>query len=230
VLTNDGQTAHNTQNNDAILRGPQDKYCVITQALSAMSFNEDSFFMKTNTSPISILVIIIIFLISIFLSCNQRYSEKKMSESQRPVGSALKDSTPTTVFVNPTGTYIFRDEIAREDTGITLDYKNEIRALLLDSNTVVISFFFCEGPPAYNHGYFLDTLGYRNNIAVYTCPEEDTTCILTLTFSKDQVVSYEKTADYNWGCGFGHGVVANGTFDKTSSAPPDMRELLMNDK
>jgi hypothetical protein len=126
-----------------------------------------------------------------------------------------------TSFIDPTGTYVLIDEIATDDTSKTVEYKNEVRVRLLDSSTVIVGFFFCQGPPAYNFGCFLDTLLYSKNTTVYTCPEFDSSCILTLTFSKDKVISKEQTEDYNWGCGFGHGVVANGIFEKTSNSAPD---------
>ena len=121
--------------------------------------------------------------------------------------------------IDPTGTYKL-DSKLRKIGQETYGNGGEIRVNMLNDSTIVVGFYFQNGAPSYNMGFFYDTLEYRNSKAIYRCDDDDSTCALTLTFTKDAVVSNEKTQDYNWGCGFGHGVVANGYFRKVSSSMP----------
>lgn len=45
-------------------------------------------------------------------------------------------------------------------------------------------------------------------------------------FRKDGILVKEQTADYNFGCGFGHAVVADGFYKKISNKEPTLREPL----
>jgi hypothetical protein len=78
---------------------------------------------------------------------------------------------------------------------------------------------------SYSSGSFYDTLHYQNNTAVYGPTEYDSTCKVILTFYPNRVVVDEQTADFNNGCGFGHGVVANAVFRKKSSRRPTQKEM-----
>ncbi len=120
---------------------------------------------------------------------------------------------------DPTGTYdLIADTTMSE--GERFGYAGQIRVILMAPTQVAIGFGIDKGAPSYNSGGFVDTLDYLNHIAVYKCPEFDSTCAITLTFTKDGIQSSEQTDDFNSGCGFGHAVVANGYFRKTSSTRP----------
>jgi hypothetical protein len=149
-----------------------------------------------------------LFLFLLFLVCSCSKPENKKSIATKP-----------DTFINPTGHYELESEIKQigEDR---YGYSGEIRVKLLEGKRIAVGFYMDKGAPSYNSGSFLDTLAYDDSIAIYRPLEFDSTCALTLLFSKNGVLSTEQTADYNSGCGFGHAVVANGFFKKISSDAP----------
>jgi hypothetical protein len=58
----------------------------------------------------------------------------------------------------------------------------------------------------------------------------DTSCKITFDFGKKGVLVNEETEDFNSGCGFGHAVVADGFYKKTSSKMPLLRQPLTGEK
>ena len=129
-------------------------------------------------------------------------------------------------FLNPTGEYKLRAQKQKID-GKWYGYEGAIAVKLLSHSRLVMNFYVCKGYPSYNSGSFTDTLIYRNNRAVYTCPDDcDTSCRITFRFRPRGVQVIEQTADYNSGCGFGHAVVADGCYDKTSPAIPGRKRLM----
>jgi hypothetical protein len=149
-----------------------------------------------------------LFLFLIFLVCSCSKPDKQKSITTKP-----------NIFINPTGRYELESDTERigEDR---YGYSGEIRVKLLEGNRIAVGFYIDKGAPSYNSGSFLDTLAYDDSIAVYRPLEDDSTCALSLLFSKKGVLSTEQTADYNSGCGFGYAVVANGFFKKISSDAP----------
>ncbi len=119
--------------------------------------------------------------------------------------------------IDPTGTYELVEYNNR--TGKDLHILGEIRVKRVAPNRIKMAFEITMPAPAYNQGYFRKDLKYRSNRAVYT-DDYDKSCRITFAFSKNTVAVDEKTADFNNGCGFGHAVVAEGTFKKTSNKPP----------
>ena len=87
-----------------------------------------------------------------------------------------------------------------------------------------------KGAPSYNSGSFIDTLIYKNNMAIYTDPVIDSSCKITFTFNKSGVLVKEEANDFNSGCGFGHAVVADGFYKIISRKVPILREPLTGDK
>ena len=124
-----------------------------------------------------------------------------------------------TNFINPTGTYKLNSKTTVKN-GDTYGYFGDIDVKLLDSSRITISFFICKGAPSYNMGTFVDTLTYRNNVAIHKTPEDDTTCIIKFTVTKKGITVEQHQADLNFGCAFGHAVFANGFYKKTSSKVP----------
>ena len=87
---------------------------------------------------------------------------------------------------------------------------------MLKHSAIAVSFYICKGAPSYNSGSFIDTLVYKNNQAIYTASEYDSTCTVTLIFSSKGTSVKQYQSNINNGYGFGNGVVANGFFKKTS--------------
>lgn len=56
--------------------------------------------------------------------------------------------------------------------------------------------------------------------------EIDSTCRIQFTFTSKGVTVIEQTADFNFGCGFGHAVVADGFFKKVSGEQPEFTDHL----
>lgn len=127
-------------------------------------------------------------------------------------------------FVNPTGSYKL-DSKTTVKQGDTYGYFGDIDVKLLDSSRIAMSFFVCKGAPSYNMGSFIDNLTYKNNIAIHTTPEDDTTCRINFIFTKKGITVDQHQADLNFGCGFGHGVFADGFYKKTTSKVPVIIDL-----
>jgi hypothetical protein len=130
-------------------------------------------------------------------------------------------------FINPTGTYSYGNQKPSED-GEIYGYFGEVKVIMIDSLKIAIDFYVCKGALSYNSGSFVDTLDYKNNTALYRT-ESDSTCLIIFEFDKLNVNVEEKTADYNFGCGFGHGVVASGQFKKESDKTPKIGEVSSDD-
>ena len=131
---------------------------------------------------------------------------------------------PTIYFTNPTGSYKLVSKTTVKH-GDTYGYFGDIDVKLLDSSRIAISFFVCKGAPSYNQGSFVDTLTYKQNIAIHTTPEDDTTCRITFRFGNKGVTVEQYQADLNFGCAFGHGVFADGFYKKVSSKVPVIRDI-----
>jgi hypothetical protein len=122
-------------------------------------------------------------------------------------------------YIDPTGTYNLNVKTKKKGEDI-YGYSGQIQVKKLTNDKIVMTFGVNKGAPSYNSGSFVDTLVYKNNIAIYTDPTTDTTCRITFTFNKNGVLVKEQTNDFNSGCGFGHAVVADGYFKRVSSKTP----------
>ena len=130
--------------------------------------------------------------------------------------------------MNPTGTYElgnFNPDLEKETTG----YFGLIQVKRFAKNKIVMTFMINKGAPSFNSGSFVDTLEYKSDRAIYKNTEFDPSCEITFDFSVNGVTVKEKTDDYNSGCGFGHAVVANGFFQKTSYKKPILREPITDE-
>jgi hypothetical protein len=130
----------------------------------------------------------------------------------------------TSNFINPTGSYKL-DSRTTVKNGDTYGYFGDIDVKLLNNSRIAISFFVCIGAPSYNMGTFVDTLTYKNNVAIHTTPEDDTTCRIKFSFSKKGITVEQHQADPNFGCAFGHAVFADGFYRKTSSKVPVIADI-----
>jgi len=137
--------------------------------------------------------------------------------------SAYGQAKSPTVFINPTGTYKLGNRIAEKD-GDTYGYFGEIKVKLLPKSKIAITLFVCKGAPSYNSGTIWDTLTFKNSKALCTTPDDDSTCKITFRFKKNGVSVDQQQANLNFGCGFGHGVFADGYYRKISSKIPVINE------
>lgn len=118
----------------------------------------------------------------------------------------------TKTFYNPTGTYNLISK-KKVKNGETHGYSGEVHVELLDLAHIAVSFYVNKGAPSYNSGSFLDTLDYKSRVAIYKT-EKDTSCKITFLFSKKGVSVDEVAENYNYGCSFGHAIVATGSIEK----------------
>lgn len=131
--------------------------------------------------------------------------------------------------INPTGTYKLDSKTEKID-GEVYGYTGNIQVKMIKNDLIVMTFEVNKGAPSYNMGAFVDTLSYKNNIAIYTAPEDiDSTCNISFKFDNKGVTVVEKTENYNTGCGFGYAVVADGFYKRTSSKVPKLIEPLTGD-
>ncbi len=141
----------------------------------------------------------------------------------------LTGFTVQTKYLDPTGTYKL-DSNTKIKNGETYGYSGQIQVKKISAEKIVMTFIVDKGAPSYNSGSFVDTLKYTDNRAIYTIPEADISCKITFDFNEKGIIVKEETADYNSGCGFGHAVVANGHYQKTSNKIPILTEPLTGEK
>lgn len=122
-------------------------------------------------------------------------------------------------YIDPTGTYNLVSKTTKIGDDIYGRF-GEIKIIALSKNKIVMNYFICKGAPSYNNGGLLDTLDYNNNTAIYTCVEYDKSCEISFCFNETSVTVKEETNNVNYGCGFGHAVVADGVYKKTSDKIP----------
>jgi len=131
-------------------------------------------------------------------------------------GFIIKDG-----YIDPMGTYVL-DQKTKKVGEEVYGYFGEIQVVKLKADKILMNFSICKGAPSYNSGSFLDTLLYKNNRALFTDPDVDSSCVITFDFTAKGITVKEETDDYNFGCGFGHAVIADGFFKKTSSKKPEI--------
>jgi hypothetical protein len=141
----------------------------------------------------------------------------------------LTGFTAQTTLLDPTGTYHLVSRTKKKN-GEVYGYTGQIQVKKISAERIVMTFEVNKGAPGYNSGSFVDTLLYKNNRAIYTDPESDTTCKITFEFEKKGVSVKEETADYYWGCGFGHAVVATGYYRQISNKTPVLTRPLTGEK
>jgi hypothetical protein len=132
-------------------------------------------------------------------------------------------------YVDPTGTYKLKNRINKKK-GEIYGYFGQIQVKKINAEKIVMTFEVNKGAPSYNSGSFVDTLIYKENKAIYRDTQSDSTCKIIFNFDKKGIIVIEETANYNWGCGFGHGVVADGFYKKSSSKPPILTQPLTGEK
>ncbi len=134
-----------------------------------------------------------------------------------------------TPFLDPTGTYQL-DSKTKKRNGEIYGYTGQIQVMKLNQEEIIMTFIVNKGAPSYNSGSFVDTIPYKNNQSIYTCPEYDSTCKITFNFNEKGVNVWLETKKYNQGCGFGHAVDANGYYKKISTKTPILKDPLTGEK
>ncbi len=134
--------------------------------------------------------------------------------------------TQNTKHINPSGTYTLNAHI-RNQENIYGSY-GDLQIKLIESNSIVVSLFYCKGEPSYNSGSFIDTITYINNISHYI-PNLDSLCTLSFYFTDSNVYINQKS-DVNVGaCGFGYGVYIDDIYNKASSESPIIKDFLTDE-
>ncbi len=128
-------------------------------------------------------------------------------------------------FINPTGTYSYNGKTIKKN-GETYGKFGTIKVKLLKDSKIAISLYVCKGAQSYNSGSFVDTLLYKNNTALYATFENDSTCKIVFTFKLKSLKVAQTQANLNNGCGFGHGVFADGNYRKISFRTPIISDPL----
>lgn len=134
-----------------------------------------------------------------------------------------------TLYLDPTGTYKLENK-TKKKKGDIYGYSGQIQVIKISTDKIVMTFEVEKGAPSFNSGSFVDTLTYKDNKAIYTNLEADSTCKITFVFSNKEITVKEETADFNSGCGFGHAVVADGFYKQISNKPPILTEPLTGEK
>lgn len=129
---------------------------------------------------------------------------------------------PVPPLIDPTGSYMLDSDTTVKD-GEIYGYFGEIKVKPLSKNRIVVRLSVNKGAPSYNSGSFIDTLKYEDNKAIYT-PEDDSTCKIQFSFAVVGVTVTQEQKDPNFGCGFGHGVFADGFYKRTSMEIPVIEE------
>jgi len=132
-------------------------------------------------------------------------------------------------YIDPTGTYDLVSKITQKGNDF-YGYSGQIQVKVLSKEKIIMTFDVNKGAPTYNSGTFIDTLEYFNNKAIYKTPVFDPSCEINFTFSNKGVTVKEKTKNINCGCGFGHAVVADGFYSKSSSTIPVLKDPATGDE
>ncbi len=131
-------------------------------------------------------------------------------------------------YIDPTGTYKLNN-IYKKDGDDEYGYSGLIQVKKINQKKIVMTFEVNKGAPSYNSGSFVDTLDYKENKAIFRDNKFDLTCKVIFDFRRKGINVIQETEDNNWGCGFGHGVVADGFYKKISSKTPILKVPLTDE-
>lgn len=135
-------------------------------------------------------------------SGTSEYSSESSSDNDAQARGLIEDVS---------GTYIMGDQEGTEGGGY-------LAIQQLDDNQLKFELDLNNGAPNYHSGTAYGTITRDGNVAVYTTSEYamgGESCAISFVFEPDQV-GVEQKQGSDMACGFGQGVIANGTFKKTS--------------
>jgi len=132
-------------------------------------------------------------------------------------------------YIDPTGTYELDSKTEKKGEDI-FGYSGKIQVKKIKQDKIIMTFMICKGAPSYNSGSFVDTLDYNKNTVIYKTLDFDPSCLIKFDFNNKGIFVKETTNDLNSGCGFGHAVVADGFFKKTSSSEPLLKDPMTDEE
>ncbi len=135
--------------------------------------------------------------------------------------SAISFSSHPTNFIDPTGTYILKGKVQKNEI---VTHSGELRVKLLNKNKVALSFFISKGYPGYEFGSFTDTVSYDETFATYRSTR-DKDCNIVFFFSPTSAETQLVYSDPHCSCGFAKGVMISTVFEKKSSDEPVIQDL-----
>ena len=131
-------------------------------------------------------------------------------------------------YVNPTGEYKLNTKTIKKN-GETYGYFGDMKVVTLSKDKILISFFVCKGAPSYNSGSFVDTLEYKNNVAIYKSDSiSDPSCNMKMVFTQKGVDVELKSDNPNFACGFGQAVDSQGFYKRVKGKIPRKEEILLD--
>ncbi len=105
----------------------------------------------------------------------------------------------------------------QKKNGEVYGYTGSLQIKRIAKNKHVIVIYACKGAPSYNSGVLIDTVEYNTDNIICTCTC-DSSCKIQIRFKGNKAFVEHNAGDYNFSCGFGHGVVATGTYKKSGKA------------
>lgn len=133
------------------------------------------------------------------------------------LGFSIQVTYAQTKYVNPEGYYELVSKV-KYDSSEVYGRFGTINVKSISSTQLYFELDINRGAPSYNNGFAADTLEYKNNQVVFTT-DSDSSCVLTLTFSKRGITLIQKADDVNMSCGFGHAVYAEGFYKRKKGTP-----------
>jgi hypothetical protein len=94
-----------------------------------------------------------------------------------------------------------------------------IKILAIDEKSLRFDLEIVGKAPAHNQGTMEGTASYVGNVATIATTEFGDSCIITLTFQEDRIIA-QTLAGRAGGCGFGHNVWADGTYQLVDDLDP----------
>ena len=151
----------------------------------------------------------LLLLLTLTWTCNcSDETEEVPTESSAPT-----QTPPTPVVIPVTGTYT----LDRGEGGTA-----ELRVQQLDAETVRYALEVVGGAPSFNQGYYANQTSIDDDHRFYITPTEDCRIAVQLTEAGAQIST--ETGDAA-DCGFGNRVLADGTYQRTSTRAPFLPAL-----
>ena len=137
-------------------------------------------------------------------------------------GSLQAQSPPNAGFIDPTGTYILKGFV---DKNQIMGQYGEIRIKMLSHEALALCFFINSGYPDYQTGAFVDTIPYKEDNLALAKPGPLADCRILFCFTPKALQTSLMYTDPASNCGFPKGVLVPAYFYKYSSAVPIIQDL-----
>lgn len=133
----------------------------------------------------------------------------------------IKFSTPPIV---PTGFYEMEDS-SKNTLSDSSKFKGAILVNQITKGKLAVTFLVNKGAKSDSSRSFMDTLDFKDNMAIYRKNDSEQSCRITMKFSSKGIQVLEQTGDFGSGCGYGHGMITDGYFKKISTKIPAIKAL-----